>query len=171
MAWKLGKKAKRVLAILASIFLPAIGIGLAAAIGQEIGGTVAGAAGSAIDAIIGAAVGFGTAGIIGVAYFARKKTSQQQPEAQSDDTSAPQAEVAAEPSVSPRAERGEEGRYVCNSNTHEIHDTKNLQPACNFERISEEHKTRLDTLAEVEDAIKNQGYNGCRWCMPEYDTD
>ena len=46
MAWKLGKKGKRILAILATIFLPVIGIGLAAAIGQEIGSSVAGAAGS-----------------------------------------------------------------------------------------------------------------------------
>jgi len=169
--WKPGKIAKKVLAILATIFLPVIGIALAAVIGQEVGNSIAGPAGSATGGVIGAVVGIATVGIVGIAYFTRKKLPPKEPEPQSELTSpVTQPEPALQHAVNQETVERERDHYVCNSNTHEIHDTKNLQPACNFEMILEEHKIKLGSLTEVEEAIKNQGYDGCRWCMSQYDT-
>lgn len=172
LKWKLSKRAKKAIAIIATIFFPVIGIALASVIGQEVGNSIAGAAGSAPGALIGAAIGIATAGLIGIAYFTRKKLPPKESKPQSNLTP-PVAKP--EPSPQPTANRGtvesERGRYVCNINSHEIHDTKNLRPACHFEAILEKHKRKLDSLTEVEEAIKNQDYNGCRWCMTRYDTD
>ncbi len=73
-----------------------------------------------------------------------------------------------EPSQPPVVARP--GRYVGNTNTREVHDIENITEACNFGRMTEEHKDYFDSIAEVEDAINTQGYNGCHWCMSKYDT-
>ena len=62
-------------------------------------------------------------------------------------------------------------KYLGNSNTMEIHDLNNLKPACQIERMNEEHKVFFYTLEEVEEAIKDQKYDGCKWCMNQYHTD
>lgn len=57
----------------------------------------------------------------------------------------------------------EEMIYTANSNTKEIH-----LPACEWiSHINEENKVYFST---IEEAI-NQGYNGCHYCLDEYDTD
>lgn len=76
-----------------------------------------------------------------------------------------------EPVEPPYVPPSEPTRYVGNENTKEIHDTWHVIKACNYESISQDHKVYLETLKDVESAIKKDGYNGCHWCMQEYDTD
>lgn len=62
-------------------------------------------------------------------------------------------------------------QYIGNSNTKEIHDLHRITKACNFDKIKDEHKVSFESIKEVENAINNLGYNGCRWCLSKYDTD
>lgn len=64
----------------------------------------------------------------------------------------------------------ETGRFVVNTSSKEIHDTRNVTPACNVGSIREEHKKYLDTIEDVKRVITEQGYDGCHYCMPDYDT-
>ncbi len=174
--WKLGKAGQKALAILAAIFIPGlaivVGTALTAVIGQEIGNSIAGVAGGQAGVLIGATIGLVTGGLTGIAYFTRKKQPPKESKPQANLTPhVTKPEPFPQPATNRETVESEHGRYVCNNNTHEIHDTKNLQPTCSFESILEKHKMKLDSLAEVEEAIKNQGYNGCRWCMTQYDTD
>ena len=56
-------------------------------------------------------------------------------------------------------------RYIVNHNTKEIHRADSTDSRCRFhlmtkcERIT---KRKLKKLLE-------RGYNGCRWCLQEYD--
>jgi hypothetical protein len=61
-------------------------------------------------------------------------------------------------------------RYVGNNNTKEIHDIENITEGCNFDRITDEHKEYFDSVEEIENAMRERGYNGCRWCLSKYDT-
>jgi len=170
MAWKAKKLewkpiVKKVLAVIAAIFIPGlaivVGVALAAVVGQQIGNSVGGALGGNVGVLIGAVVGIASAGLAGIAYFTKKT---QTPEA---DLQQPEPTL---PAANPSSVTSDRGRYVCNTNSLEIHDTRNLQPACHFDAILESHKIKLDSIAEVEEAIRHQGYNGCRWCMSRYDT-
>lgn len=61
--------------------------------------------------------------------------------------------------------------YLGNSNTLEIHDLSNLQPACQIDRMTEAHKVFFEDIEEVKRAIDIEGYNGCRWCLSQFHTD
>lgn len=60
--------------------------------------------------------------------------------------------------------------YIGNNNTKEIHDSCNITSACQFGRIKAEHKVFYGSLQDVENATTYEGYNGCAFCMPEYNT-
>lgn len=55
--------------------------------------------------------------------------------------------------------------YIANSHTKEIHDSKNESRNCNLALISKKH---FVTKRKSYKLMKN-GYNGCRWCMKEFD--
>lgn len=61
-------------------------------------------------------------------------------------------------------------RYLGNANSKEIHDLSRIKKACQISRMLEKNKVRFASIEEVESAIEEQGYNGCKWCMPEWDT-
>jgi hypothetical protein len=59
--------------------------------------------------------------------------------------------------------------YMINKRSKEIHDLKNTHVNCHLDKISDVnsviiHKSKLQWHL-------NNGYNGCRWCMPKQDTD
>ena len=71
----------------------------------------------------------------------------------------------------PKQSPKKDTRYLGNSNTKEIHDLSNLSSACRIGKMREEHKVFFDNIKDVEQAIKTEGYNGCRWCLSKYHTD
>ncbi|MFX0173459.1 MAG: hypothetical protein ACFE9L_16325 [Candidatus Hodarchaeota archaeon] len=62
-------------------------------------------------------------------------------------------------------------RYLGNNNTMEIHDLEKQTTNCQIDEILEERKVWFNTLEDVKAAIRNEGYNSCAWCMPQYHTD
>ena len=62
-------------------------------------------------------------------------------------------------------------RYLGNNNTKEIHELEKQTTNCQIDEILGEHKVWFNTLEEVKAAIRNEGYNGCAYCMPQYHTD
>lgn len=60
-------------------------------------------------------------------------------------------------------------KYMGNSNTKEIHDLSKTTKACQIDKMEDRNKVFFDTLEDVERA-RDEGYNGCKWCLPEYDT-
>lgn len=57
--------------------------------------------------------------------------------------------------------------YVANLSSHEIH-----KPGCIWvSKMSPANKWNFKSLEKVEDLIENNGYNGCHYCLPRYDTD
>lgn len=136
--------------------------------GAVIGGAVGGPVGAVVGGLMGAAAG----AAIGVSIAMQVQVPPKDEDLQEVKAS-PSIETIPEPKPEApmsMAAKVQHDRYVCNSHTHEIHDTENLKAACMFEAITEEHKVKLNSLQEVEEAIEKQGYNGCRWCMSQYDT-
>ncbi len=67
-------------------------------------------------------------------------------------------------------------RYLANTNTKEIHDleaniSSDKRALCELDKIKPEHKKDVYTEGEVDLLIKNEGYDGCKHCLPEYHTD
>jgi hypothetical protein len=60
-------------------------------------------------------------------------------------------------------------RYLANRNTREIHDLTKKQKNCKIEEMNPEHKIPLESIEQVKEYVK-AGYNGCAWCLPEYNT-
>lgn len=57
--------------------------------------------------------------------------------------------------------------YVANLNTKEIH-----KPDCIWvSKMANSNKHNFRSLEKVADLIENNGYNGCHFCLPRYDTD
>lgn len=57
--------------------------------------------------------------------------------------------------------------YVANLNSKEIHKTN-----CNWVTLmAPSNKMICKTLDKVADLVQNDGYNGCHYCLPKYDTD
>ena len=61
-------------------------------------------------------------------------------------------------------------RYLANKNTREIHDLTKTIDNCQINEIKPEHKVPLQTIEDVEKWIRELGYNGCKWCLPKYNT-
>jgi hypothetical protein len=61
----------------------------------------------------------------------------------------------------------EQTPYIANSNTLEIHKS-----TCYWVKyILASNKVPVQNLKKVAEFILNQGYNGCHFCLPRYDTD
>ena len=56
-------------------------------------------------------------------------------------------------------------KYVINRNSSEIHKLSNLKPNCHIELM-----TNKMYVKDSEPWLKN-GFNGCRWCYSDEDTD
>lgn len=61
--------------------------------------------------------------------------------------------------------------YLGNSNTKEIHDLRNIKPTCQIDRMNKENKVLFKNIEEAKKAMESMGYNGCRWCLNQYNTD
>ena len=61
-------------------------------------------------------------------------------------------------------------QYLVNIKTNEIHDLKNLHKNCHIERMAENNKRYIHSVAK-NNLLENKRANGCRWCMPDKDTD
>lgn len=154
-----------------------VGMALLVGVSAVIAGAgVGGPAGAIIGGIIGTAIGAG----IGVSIAMQKPLPPKEEEEQEAPPPSPKPITTPPPepkpvlpteSISEPAPQTTRGRYVGNSHTHEIHDITNLTPACMFDTITEEHKETFNSLKEVEQAIASQGYDGCRWCMSQFNTD
>lgn len=57
--------------------------------------------------------------------------------------------------------------YVVNLNTWEIHNLKNTHENCKIELIV--HK-KMITKKQLHTYL-DDGYNGCRWCLKEYNKE
>lgn len=53
-------------------------------------------------------------------------------------------------------------RFFGNTNTMEVHDTKNEKGQCKLDEIKLEHRRWYDTLAE---AKRDEAYDNCHWCL------
>lgn len=60
--------------------------------------------------------------------------------------------------------------FVINLVTKEIHDTAKISLSCKIHIMSSENKAYTNDFDVVLELFENKGYNGCAWCMPEYDT-
>lgn len=60
--------------------------------------------------------------------------------------------------------------YLANKNTKEIHKLSNVKPECKISLIAQAHKLYLDSEAQVNNLIANQGYDGCAYCYREKHT-
>ena len=58
-------------------------------------------------------------------------------------------------------------KYLGNSKTKEIHDLSKTTRACRVDRIKDNHKVFFESMEEVEKAVDQLGYNGCKRCFPE----
>jgi len=56
-------------------------------------------------------------------------------------------------------------KYVVNNHTDEIHKLSNIKTNCHLELM-----TDINYVKSSEELLKD-GYNGCRWCYNETDTD
>lgn len=56
-------------------------------------------------------------------------------------------------------------KFVINNNTSEIHKLSNLKTNCHVDLM-----TNKTYVKKSEELLKN-GYNGCRWCYDEANTD
>ncbi len=57
--------------------------------------------------------------------------------------------------------------YVANTNSKEIHQLNCFWVSL----MSADHKAYYEKLVDVAELIENNGYNGCYYCLPRYDTD
>ncbi|MCE7743659.1 MAG: hypothetical protein GPJ52_00840 [Candidatus Heimdallarchaeota archaeon] len=62
------------------------------------------------------------------------------------------------------------GVYVANLRTKEVHDGDVIAYACKIHEMAEENKAIVEDFDLVLVLFEKHGYNGCAWCMPEYDT-
>ncbi len=62
-------------------------------------------------------------------------------------------------------------RYLANKQTREIHDLINATDACQINEIKGEHRLMVDDEDEVFHLIMEEGFNGCSYCLSEYNTD
>jgi hypothetical protein len=62
------------------------------------------------------------------------------------------------------------GKYIVNSNKMEVHDSARTRDGCKIDEMKPEHKSYLDDFNDVKNLFDNEGYNGCKWCMPEHHT-
>ncbi len=53
-------------------------------------------------------------------------------------------------------------RYLGNTSTLEVHDTRNEQANCQLTEISESHRRWYDSLREAKADLK---YDNCHWCI------
>ena len=60
--------------------------------------------------------------------------------------------------------------YLVNHNSKEIHRINDKHRNCHLELISKENREYVTRRRAVR-LIKNDGYNGCRWCWSENDMD
>lgn len=59
-------------------------------------------------------------------------------------------------------------RFLANVRSKEIHDMVESHRNCFLFDIVD---YKLVSRRKAMKMMKNEGYNGCRWCMMEYDTD
>ena len=59
-------------------------------------------------------------------------------------------------------------RYIINTKTKEVHDLKNKKASCRLDLMSSKNKKYVGRQ-EMFRLVKEQDYNGCRWCMKIYD--
>ena len=57
--------------------------------------------------------------------------------------------------------------YLVNYNSLEIHKVDNLKTNCQTQAMSNKGKV----YSRKAKSLLREGYNGCRWCYPEADTD
>ena len=60
--------------------------------------------------------------------------------------------------------------YLVNLHSGEIHNLRNEHRNCKLGFISLDHR-RYVTKRKAMKLIASGGFNGCRWCMGEKDTD
>jgi hypothetical protein len=60
--------------------------------------------------------------------------------------------------------------YLGNSHTKEIHDMSKTVPACEIEKIKEDHKVPIWSYSEVLRMCREEDYNGCAHCLSPLDT-
>jgi pyoverdine/dityrosine biosynthesis protein Dit1 len=60
--------------------------------------------------------------------------------------------------------------YLMNKRTMEIHNLANPKRNCRSNMIARKNRKYL-TKRGVQFEVTIKGANGCRWCMPELDTD
>lgn len=53
-------------------------------------------------------------------------------------------------------------QFLGNTNTLEVHDTRNEQTSCQLDEIKAEHRKWYDTLAS---AKADRSYDNCAWCL------
>ncbi len=53
-------------------------------------------------------------------------------------------------------------RYLGNTHTLEVHDTKNEKTLCQLDDIKADHRRWYDTLAA---ARSDLSYDNCHWCL------
>ena len=56
-------------------------------------------------------------------------------------------------------------KYIVNHHTKEIHRAESTDSRCRFFLMTKAERINKKKLQK----LLTQGYNGCRWCMREYD--
>jgi hypothetical protein len=152
-------------------------------IGFSIGLLLVGWAGALLGAFIG-----GISGAVAGIMLGMYETRESLPRRRTPPPPKPQPEPKApprpreeppppKPSPPPKAPPVQEApppkkepRFLGNANTKEIHDLSKTTNACRVDRMKDKNKVFFETLGDVERAISDEGYNGCKWCLAEYDT-
>jgi hypothetical protein len=102
-------------------------------------------------------------------WLKKKSASPPNPPEKIEPPEPPEEQPTPPPPEAPPVRKIPE--YLGNSNTMEIHDLRNLKPACQIERMNYENKIFFDNFEEAKEAMESKGYNGCRWCLSQYHTD
>jgi len=58
-------------------------------------------------------------------------------------------------------------RYIANHWTKEIHRANSTDSRCHFDLMKQAQRITKRKLKK----LLNRGYNGCRWCLREYDIE
>ena len=58
--------------------------------------------------------------------------------------------------------------HLVNEHTREIHDIANSKKSCRISMITSKNRRMVTTRKAMR--LLGQGYDGCRFCMPEYDN-
>lgn len=58
-------------------------------------------------------------------------------------------------------------RYLGNLSTKEIHDLSKTTKSCRVDKIKDKNKVFFESMEEVEKAVDQLGYKGCKRCFPE----